>query len=111
MSRCEELYKFVTPLLYRNIPMKEPTPEQAEEMENQRDCYLCKRPLGVERDRDHCRMTGDILGVAHPECNRERRTSKYLPIVFQNMSGYVNKVGTQDLQTYWLPKIKTLSKT
>ena len=29
-----------------------------------------------------------MLGVAHPECNRERRTSAKIPVLFHNLRGY-----------------------
>ena len=33
------------------------------------DCYLCKQPLGADRVRDHCHITGLYRGAAHGECN------------------------------------------
>ena len=32
-------------------------------------CYLCEEPLGADRVRDHCHLTGKYRGAAHSECN------------------------------------------
>ena len=32
--------------------------------------------------------TGEILGFAHPLCNRERQCSRQIPVLFHNLRGY-----------------------
>ena len=31
------------------------------------ECYLCEEPLGIDRVRDHCHLTGKYRGAAHTE--------------------------------------------
>ena len=33
------------------------------------ECYLCEEPLGNDKVRDHCHLTGKYRGAAHSECN------------------------------------------
>ena len=45
------------------------TAQQEQEFRTADDCYLYKQPLGADRVRDHCHMTGLYRGAAHGECN------------------------------------------
>ncbi|XP_057292540.1 uncharacterized protein LOC130621248 [Hydractinia symbiolongicarpus] len=40
------------------------------------------------RVADHCHYTGKFHGAAHRSCNLRYKVSKYIPIVFHNLSGY-----------------------
>ena len=37
---------------------------------------------------DHCHYTNKFLGWAHNECNVNRKTTKYIPVVAHNLSNY-----------------------
>jgi hypothetical protein len=37
------------------------------------DCHVCSGPLGRDRVRDHCHITGRYRGAAHNECNLKLR--------------------------------------
>ena len=53
-------------------------------------CYICEKPFAPDdtRVRDHCHLTGRYRGLAHSNCNLNCKNSFYIPIVFQNLSGY-----------------------
>ena len=87
LFRCYELHELIRPTLEKVVPMNTPTLEESLMLASVTTCYLCGKQLGEERDIDHCHLTGDILGAAHPICNRERQVQKYIPIVFHNMAG------------------------
>ena len=44
-------------ILRKPIPMKM-TKEEEENFHKAENCYLCNEPLGVDRRRDHCHLTG-----------------------------------------------------
>ena len=53
------------------------------------DCWVCKKPFGEEvKVLDHCYYSGKYLGLAHNECNLERRTLNFIPVVAHNLSNY-----------------------
>ena len=80
------------------------TEEQEKEFRTVENCYLCKQPLGVERVRDHCHMTGLYRGAAHGECNlklkyrgragcideKKRFRGYMVPVVLHNLRGVDN---------------------
>ena len=50
----------------------------------------CATPLGVNKVRDHCHITGNYRGAAHSECNlnyRIKPKSWNLPVVIHNLKG------------------------
>ena len=53
-------------------------------------CHICTKPLGDDKVRDHCHITGNYRGVAHNECNllnRISKTGRKLPVVIHNLKG------------------------
>ena len=36
---------------------------------NAAHCHICEAELGIDKVRDHCRLTGKFRGSAHVECN------------------------------------------
>ena len=46
-------------------------------------CLICENDFDEndEKDFDHCHYSGEFLGWAHPQCNRLRRTSKFIPVI------------------------------
>ena len=54
-------------------------------------CWICDRDFDGEnaaKDLDHCHYTGNFLGWAHPECNRKRCNSRFVPVVGHNIQNY-----------------------
>ena len=54
-------------------------------------CHICTKPLGGDKVREHCRITGNYRRVAHNACNLLYRISKTgwkLPVVIHNLKGY-----------------------
>jgi hypothetical protein len=55
------------------------------------DCHVCGEPLGRDRVRDHCHITGRYRGAAHNECNLKLRiypNKTKVPVAFHNLCGY-----------------------
>ena len=52
------------------------------------DCHICEKPLGRDRVRDHCHLTGKFRGAAHNDCNLGYKNPKFFPVIFHNLSGY-----------------------
>ena len=54
------------------------------------ECHICGKDLGPARHFDHDHYTGKYRGAAHPSCNMQYSSNKYLkiPVVFHNLRGY-----------------------
>jgi len=55
------------------------------------DCHICGEPLGEDRVRDHCHITGKFRGAAHNACNLKLRIypdTVKVPVVFHNLRHY-----------------------
>jgi len=52
------------------------------------DCYICGEPLGTDRVRDHCHLSGKFRGAAHNVCNLNYKLPRFFPVIFHNLSGY-----------------------
>ena len=44
------------------------TKEDEANFEKANVCHICEKPLGKDRVRDHCRLTGKFRGAAHNGC-------------------------------------------
>ena len=98
--RLHEIYEELKPLLESDEKIKLPTPEQEHQLKNQKDCYLCNKPLPKDRKYkhlDHCHYTGDIIAYAHPVCNQQRKLPKKIPVVIHNFKGYDSHLLIRDL--------------
>ena len=53
-------------------------------------CWICENDFDEndEKDLDHCHYSGELLGWAHPQCNRLRRTSKIISVIGHNIQIY-----------------------
>ena len=61
-----------------------------QEREDATICWLCENDFS-DNDQvvlDHCHYTNKFLGWAHNECNVNRKTTNYIPVVAQNLSNY-----------------------
>ena len=76
---------------------------------NATQCWMCKKEIVGQRNRDHCHLTGKFRGMACSKCNlNENKTDKRrinIPVVFHNLKGYDGHIIIQALQ-----KLKEPSK-
>ena len=54
------------------------------------ECHICFKEFEKlnPKVRDHCHYTGKCRGPAHRMCNLRYKIPSFIPIVFQNPSGY-----------------------
>ena len=64
------------------------TEEDVDKLEKATKCHICDKPLGKDRVRDHCHLTGKFRGAAHNGCNINYKIPKFFPVIFHNLSGY-----------------------
>ena len=55
-----------------------------------KQCWICENEFSEtdEKDLDHCQNSGGFLGWAHPQCNRARRNSNFIPVIGHNIQNY-----------------------
>ena len=55
-----------------------------------KQCWICEKEFSEtdEKDLDHCHYSGGFLGWAHPQCNRARRNSNFIPVIGHNIQNY-----------------------
>ena len=58
------------------------------DFQNAKCCQICKEELTEKRVRDHDHETGKYRGAAHPKCNINYYSSRFLPVVAHNLRGY-----------------------
>ena len=66
------------------------TSQEEESFKLAEECWLCEEPFTEDKVRDHDHLTGKYRGAAHNICNiqSQQRSSSFVPIFFQNFSGY-----------------------
>ena len=84
---------------YKEKEMIPLTDKENKFYEKQKVCYICKKEFGMDENdknefklyhkvKDDCHYTGKIRGAARSICNLRYKTSKEIPVVFQNGSTY-----------------------
>ena len=71
-------------------------------------CLMCGESLGKDRVRDHCHLSGKFKGAAHNECNLNYKISKFIPVVFHNLSCYDSHLFVKKLRGSQGEKIKCI---
>ena len=108
IKRLNEIHQEMSPILETN---KEMVLKDKQILKNT-NCYLCKKPLNGEKNIDHCHYTGEVLGLTHGECNRERRTPKHIPVIAHNAQNYDIHLIIRELCQCTNPsKIRLIPKT
>ena len=84
------------------------TEEDEANFEKATKCHICVKPLGKDRVRDHCHLTGKFRGAAHNGCNINYKIPKFFPVIFHNLSGYdshlfIKNLGTTAGNIYCIP--------
>ena len=72
-------------ILKTEIPMNQMTAEEEKNFKNTKNCHACKLPLGSDRVKDHCHLTGKYRGPTHNKCNLKMKVPKFIPVLFHNL--------------------------
>ena len=77
------------------------TEEDKKQFNKETECWICRELLKDDKVRDHCHYTGRYRGPACNLCNLKYRKPKFIPVVFNNLTGYdshlfVKKLGSSD---------------
>ncbi|XP_070526956.1 uncharacterized protein [Cardiocondyla obscurior] len=99
--------------MLKTVPMETLSNAEREEYENATVCHVCESPFAVDkkRVRDYCHMTGRYRGPAHSKCNLQYRDTRYIPVVFHNLSGYDAHFVIKEITTAYEGKVDLLPIT
>ena len=61
---------------------------------------MCKQELNTDKVRDHCHVTGKLIGAAHNKCNINFRLPRKLPNIFRNLQGYDGHIVFKELNNF-----------
>ena len=66
------------------------TEEGEEDFDNKNTCRFCEKEILIDKDRDHCHLTGKYRGPAHNNCktNVTKDHSTFIPFMFHKFSNY-----------------------
>ena len=90
----EKKYSFK---IQENFPMNALNTEQLSNFRNAENCHICKKPFSMNPNkagnielkvRDHCHLTGEYRGAAHPTCNLNFQVPHFIPVIIHNSKGY-----------------------
>ena len=71
--RLHKIYREAKPIIFADEKMKPITHEKRQELNVQKDCYLCNKPLPKDKNKRHLdHYPGDVIPYAHPVCNMKR---------------------------------------
>ena len=83
------------------------TKQQEKRCKNAKLCHICPPPKKIREKvnedknyrkvRDHCHYTREYRGAAHSTCNLRYKTTKEIPVVFDNGSNYEKQFTTKEL--------------
>ena len=79
--------KEIQEILKKTVPMTI-TSDQEHELRQALNCHICEEPLGTDRVRDHCHLSGNFRGAAHNDCNLNYKFTGRIPVIFHNLRGY-----------------------
>ena len=91
--------------LYHSFPEKPMEPlmkVQWKDYKHASSCHICFKPFREDKPkvRDHCHYTSRYRGPAHMGCNLQYKIPSYIPIVFNNLSGYDAHLFIKELANY-----------
>ena len=78
-------------------PMNNLTDQQFKNFLNADNCHICQKAFTLEPNargviemkvRDHCHLTWEFRGAAHPTCNLSYQIPKHIPLMIHNSKGY-----------------------
>ena len=86
------------------------TEKDKSEYEKATLCWICQQEFGEsgKNVRDHCHFTGKYRRAAHNKCNLQFKKTKFLPVIFHNLSGYdshlfVKNLGKSEVNNKCIP--------
>ena len=100
---CKDLREHATKIInFEKKGMIPLTKEEAENYNNKKVCYICKKELNTSdttepcsfeckkhyKVRDHCHYTGKYREATHNICNLRYKIPKEIPIIFHNGSTF-----------------------
>ncbi|RLU16912.1 hypothetical protein DMN91_010981, partial [Ooceraea biroi] len=108
-----DLARRVKAILASNVPMRDLTPDQCEELRDAALCHVCGKPFaaGDTRVRDHCHLTGRYRGPTHSTCNLNYKNSHVIPVIFHNLSGYDAHFIIEDVANAFAGSVEFFSKS
>ena len=71
-------------------------------------CNLCEKPLGTDRVRDHCHISGKYRSALHSSCNLRYKLSKNVPVIFHNGKNYDSHFILQELGQFGEKKVSCI---
>ena len=92
--------------------MKPLASNQNEKYKKSKRSHICSRPFTLKEPkvRDHCHYIGNYRGAAHRNCNLQYKIPSYIPIVFQNLSGYDAHLFIRELAASGGSKMEVIAK-
>ena len=88
--------KEIQEILKNVVPMSITT-QQEREFKQAVNCHICEDPLGADRVREHCHLTGNYRGAAHNDCNLNYKFTGRILVIFHNLRGYDSHLIMQGL--------------
>ena len=86
LKKIAEEYEIV----YKNPKPIILTPADLNDFKNASTCWICGKNFTKKEKRihEHDHFSGKYRGAAHNKCNLNYRKSRYIPVIFHNLSGY-----------------------
>ena len=86
----KELEKLATDIYHRKQSHRIYKGKPSTHKDTVNDCWICKKPFTNDEQKvlDHCHYSGTFLGWAHSECNLQRKSINFTPVIAHNMAGY-----------------------
>ena len=92
--------------------------KEEEQSQSSKTCWICGKRVDDddEKVRDHCHVTGKVIGAAHWICNINLQLTKNVPVIIHNLRTYnshlifdeLKNLNMQiDLIRKWLEKYMT----
>lgn len=97
VQELQQLAEDIETVHWCPVPMDKLSGEQYSLYYRATKCHICERPIGQDRVRDHCHLTGKFRGAAHAQCNLDYQITKTIPTIFHNLSGYDGHLLVEEL--------------
>ena len=76
------------------------TEEEEHLFQQSNNCWICKKIIDNEDEKDHCHITGKFRGSAHWDCNINFQVTKKIPVIFHNLKGYDSHLIVSELHKF-----------
>ena len=65
-------------------------------------CWICKKLIDNDEEKDHCHVTGKFRGAACSNCDINFQLTKKVPIIFYNLRGDDSHLIFNELDKYYV---------